>query len=79
MCAKTQGKHREIFDVQDQRLKGTDAEAIAERRPPSSHHHHFRGSDWKKSHEKVLLEIQEDKKHPRPVSPLDQIEIVSNR
>lgn len=73
MCAKTNRKKRQTFDVQGQRLEGTEAEELRDEinemevtKSPRT---------WKKSHERMLRDMKKDRERRRPVSALDNIEI----
>ncbi|XP_059083473.1 zinc finger C2HC domain-containing protein 1B-like [Tigriopus californicus] len=77
VCAKTAQKDRGIFDVQEQRLKGTEAEDLKDE--IANMEVTRVGSSWKEKREKQVLHMREAKKHNRPVSALDNIEIVTNK
>lgn len=74
VCAKAQktAQRRSVFDVQGQRLEGTEAEEF---RDEFSEMEVTRsGTEWRKQHERMVRTVKKDKRNSRPQSALDNIE-----
>lgn len=68
VCESTHNKKREVFDVDKQRIEGTEAEEFMNERNDNLEAPKI---DWKKNHEDMIKAIREAKKGPRPASALD--------
>ena len=70
VCAKNAKNTRDTFDVKEQRLIGTDAEAFKDVDPE----HHKIKNKWKKTHSSMINAIKEAKKN-RPPTALANIDV----
>ena len=79
MCAKQKNKKRDVFDVAEQRIEGTEAEQYKDIMSTtlSSKHISNRGKDWKKQHEDMITALKVAKKSQRPPSAMDNIQILT--
>ena len=70
VCAKNAKNTRDTFDVREQRLDGTEAEAF---KGVDTNHHKVKNK-WKKTHSSMINAIKEAKKN-RPPTAMANIDV----
>ena len=73
ICSKT-NKARDAFDVKEQRLEGTEAEAYKDVRTSSSKT--IAKDKWKKTHNNMMSAIKEAKKNRPPTAQPPDVQII---